>query len=67
MEILAASHHHNPVTTFPLRLIQGLVGTLEYGGNFHRFTFAGGGDPEADGELNLPHGGRRGAASDALT
>jgi len=27
--ILAASHHHNPVTTFPLRLIQGLIGTLE--------------------------------------
>src|SRR5208283_2522003 len=47
---LAASRHRNPVTTFPFRLIQGLVGTLEYGGNPHPFTFAGGGDPEADGE-----------------
>ena len=62
--ILAASHHHNPVTTFPLRLIQGLIGTLEYFGNPHPFTFADGGDPEADGERNLTHGGRRGAAGD---
>src|SRR5208283_1394212 len=66
-EILAAGRHHNPVTTFPLRLIQGLIGTLEYFGNPHPFTFAGGGDPEADGERNLPHGGRHGVASDAST
>jgi hypothetical protein len=50
VEILAASHYNNPVTTFSLRLIQGLIGTLEYGGNPHGFAFAGGGDPEADGE-----------------